>query len=447
MFDLSKEFQKFCDTKINLSHNDIKSLREKKEINIKRLEAGLEEYNNEHKTEYKIAEIIEQGSVVMGTVIQNDSNDYDIDVAIIFDEENIDSVGSIAIKNIVVDALKRKCTNFKKEPEAKTNCVRIEYSDNYHIDFAIYRRIQINGDKYKYEHAGSEWRERDPRAINVWFKEKTSSKKNKLRNTIRLSKAFCKSRSSWDMPGGLIQTILCSEQFENKSRLDETFYQCIINIKNRLQHNKEVYNPTNNKNLIMTEEHKNKMNNLYNRICTHIEKLSVLFDEKCTREKACSVWHDFFNNDFWISEVNENVENISVCEDKEEYIDNLFSVQFNHKLIKLDCRLTDADHKKPDRLLSKMLLNKEKVKIGYSLDFYIENVNVSLPYEVYWKIKNNGEEAIRLNDLRGEIIMSETSNKHQHMKCAKFRGNHYVECYIIKNNVCVAIGKINVPIE
>ena len=36
----------------------------------------------------KIVEKIEQGSVAMATVIQNDSNDYDIDVAIVFDEEN-----------------------------------------------------------------------------------------------------------------------------------------------------------------------------------------------------------------------------------------------------------------------------------------------------------------------------------------------------------------------
>ena len=28
-----------------------------------------------------------------------------------------------------------------------------------------------------------------------------------------------------------------------------------------------------------------------------------------------------------------------------------------------------------------------------------------------------------------------------------FGGEHYVECYIVKNGVCVAKDKINVPIE
>ena len=60
MFDLSKEFKKFYDTKVKLPQNDISSLREKKRINIERLEDGLEEYNNENKTEYKIVEKIEK---------------------------------------------------------------------------------------------------------------------------------------------------------------------------------------------------------------------------------------------------------------------------------------------------------------------------------------------------------------------------------------------------
>ena len=143
MYNLESEMKKFYYNEVVLPSEEKNKLREKKKYNIDRLKEGLEEYNEENKTDYKIAETIEQGSVAMSTVIQNDKNDYDIDVAIVFDSNNINNIGSIAIKNIVVDALKRKCTNFKKEPEAKTNCVRIEYADNYHIDFAIYKRIKI----------------------------------------------------------------------------------------------------------------------------------------------------------------------------------------------------------------------------------------------------------------------------------------------------------------
>ena len=231
MYDLSLEFKKFYYNKVVLSKKETTNLREKKNLNITRLKDGLVEYNEENKTNYKIAEVLEQGSVAMSTVTQNQKNDYDIDVAIVFDDTNIAGLGQREIKNIVVKALKKKCTNFKKEPEALTNCVRIVYSDNYHIDFAIYRRIKNDDGSYKYEHAGSEWRERDPRAINNWFKDEIKTHGEKLRQAVRLSKMFCKSRESWQMPGGLIQSVLCDEKIQDYKRMDEMFYYTMKEVK------------------------------------------------------------------------------------------------------------------------------------------------------------------------------------------------------------------------
>lgn len=446
MFDLSKEFKTFYDNEVKLSQIEVSNLREKKKLNIERLQEGLKEYNEEHNTDYKIAQTVEQGSVAMSTIIKNKDKDYDIDVAIIFDKENINNIGPNAIQNVIIDALKRKCVNMKTPPYSKTNCVRIEYADNYHIDFAIYRREKKYNDEFVYEHAGSEWRERDPYAINNWFKDSINQQGNDLRKVIRLSKMFCKSRSSWDMPGGLIQTVLCSDEFVKKDRIDETFYYTLTNVRDRLAYNKNVFNPTNNQSLILTEDHKNKVDNLYNRLNSYINKLSVLFEKDCTYEKACNAWYEFFNNEYWKSNIQNQSNNNIVCDDTEEYIKNMFPILNTNKYIKLDCRLTDSNRQKPDRLLSNILSKNEKIDIGYILDFYIENTNVSRPYEIYWKVKNNGDEAMRLNDLRGEIFKSISTNDH-HSEYSKFKGNHYVECYIIKNKVCVAIGRIEVPIE
>ena len=188
MFDLSKEFDDFYTNHTVLPLDTKNDLREKKNLNIDRLKLGLKEYNNEHGTNYTIFDIKEQGSVAMSTVTQNDSKDYDIDVAIIFEEDNIgQNTGSMKAKNIVRDALKKKCTNFKTEPTSLTNCVRIEYSDGYHIDFAVYKKV-----KDKYYHAGNSWQERNPMAINDWFNNAVKSKDENLRSVVRLSKMFCK---------------------------------------------------------------------------------------------------------------------------------------------------------------------------------------------------------------------------------------------------------------
>ena len=107
MYDLSKEFKKFYENKVVLPAAEKTKLRDKKKLNIDRLESGLDEYNEENNKSYEVVETREQGSVAMSTVTQNDSNDYDIDVAVVFDKDNIDGIGHREIKNIVVDALKR----------------------------------------------------------------------------------------------------------------------------------------------------------------------------------------------------------------------------------------------------------------------------------------------------------------------------------------------------
>ena len=86
MFDLSKEFNKFYTDHTILPQTIQTDLRDKKKLNIDRLKSGLNELNDENKTSYSVSDTKEQGSIAMSTVVQNDSKDYDIDVAIIFEE-------------------------------------------------------------------------------------------------------------------------------------------------------------------------------------------------------------------------------------------------------------------------------------------------------------------------------------------------------------------------
>lgn len=455
MYDLEQEMKKFYYNEVVLPQDETTNLREKKKINIDRLKQGLKEYNEENNTDYKIAENIEQGSVAMSTVIQNDKNDYDIDVAIIFDDTNIGEIGPIAIKNVIVDALKRKCSNFKNEPEAKTNCVRIEYVDNYHIDFAIYKRIKSEDDDgYKYEHAGSEWRPRDPRAVNNWFKEEIQINGEKLRQAIRLSKTFCKSRESWKMPGGLIQTVLCDEKIQNYSRIDEMFYYTICEIRDRLTHNKEVYNPTDSsQSLLLVEEDRTKLENLYNRLNTYISELDVLFESDCTEIQAKDAWYKFFKHDYWNTSLNEAASNLAIThnysksmyeyDDTEEFIENMYPTQPTTCFVEIDCKITNKDGQ--TQYLSDMLDKNEKVEIGCSLDFFIKNTNAPNNYEVLWKVKNEGGLAKKNNCIRGQIFKSKQNLVNN--ETSSFAGNHYVECYIIKNHTCIAKKHIEVPIK
>jgi hypothetical protein len=70
--------------------------------------------------------------------------------------------------------------------------------------------------------------------------------------------------------------------------------------------------------------------------------------------------------------------------------------------------------------------------------------NVPQPYTMKWKVRNYGEEAKQANDLRGQIYNDD--GRESRTENTKYYGEHYVECYIIKNGVCVAIGHTPVPI-
>lgn len=450
MFDLSTEFNKFYRQEVVLPGDSQTYLFEKGKLNVKRLKEGLSVYNEIHHTSYKICERIVQGSIAMNTAVQNDSKDYDIDIAIVFKKDNIGDIGPLAIKNIIADALSYKFGQFSSEPEKKTNCVRINYSEGYHIDFAIYRKDVDYSGNSTYYHAGSEWKKRDPKAINDWFKGKIETYGQNLRKVIRLSKMFCKSRDGWDMPGGLIQTVLCVEQFCDSERLDECFYNTMCRVRDRLRFNKSINNPTDiSLSLLQTEAHKQRIEVYYNRLCSFLSKLNVLNEYGCTREQSISAWSEFFNHDYWTNLLTESstktfalesrrVQDIVLFDDTEQFVEDRMRVIESY-----DAHITAIARGNgyPDHPLSYFINHFKMLPHKFSITFTC-NHNVPDEVEYYWKVKNVGKVAEEKNFIRGQIVHRTKAITENSI----FYGPHYVECYVVKNGVCVARARISVPI-
>ena len=81
---------------------------------------------------------------------------------------------------------------------------------------------------------------------------------------------------------------------------------------------------------------------------------------------------------------------------------------------------------------------------GSTLDKGVElkftaDTNIEPPYGISWQIVNTGQEAANANNganLRGKFEESNENNtKEEH---TAYTGTHWVECFIIKNGVCVA---------
>ena len=395
-----------------------------------------------------------QSSVAMSTVVQNEDGDYDIDVAVVFDKSTLGDKGAQATRNMVANALQRKTKQFNAEPEVKTSCVRIKYSDGYHIDFAIYRRhYDTENKRWIYEHAGTTWTERELKDLTKWFTEQNKASNGKLRKVVRLSKMFCKSRDTWkNMPSGLLQTVLCDEKLQDSyDRIDELFYYTMKEIVVRLETDVSVAAPVDNgRDLTPRQIDTQKMTNWKNRLKSKLEDLDVLFKDDCTKEDALQAWYGFFNHDFWNEQLSESsnysqfstliIKSVRSFSDTEQFIEDLYPVNLSYSC-KISCYVS-GDGWRPKLLSEFLSLLRRYLPHNFEIRCVMEYTNCPPPYKIFWKVKNVGPEAERRNQLRGQIVeKGKTLVEH-----SRFFGNHYIECYIIKNGVCVAKSRIDIPI-
>ncbi|KAA3624127.1 MAG: nucleotidyltransferase [Flavobacterium sp.] len=125
----------------------------------------------------------------------------------------------------------------------------------------------------------------------------------------------------------------------------------------------------------------------------------------------------------------------------EEFIEERFPVNIQYKL-KINCRVQQDGFR--ERLLRDLLKEVYILRRNHSLTFYIERNDVPGPYKVFWKVRNRGVKA-KLHGVRGQIVPD--AGNETKVERSSFYGPHFVECYIVKNDVCVARARMDVPIS
>jgi len=317
MFDMHKKLNQFYNDHVCLG-KERQTLAEYRDRNLERLRAGLEKLDYPSSFDYR-----NQGSYAMHTINQHPKKDYDIDVAIIFSRDDLPSSALDARKR-VEEAMREGGGNFSQPPEALTNAVRVYYAEGHHVDLAIYHWYEDQYGDLIHEHAGSDWTLRDPMEITNWFndivRECSPSKEqgatvdeNQMRRVVRWLKAFSKSREHWDLPGGLIVSVLVAECYgPDFFRDDVCLYDTMVSIRNRLQVNEDIRNPVDsNQTLTDRPVDIGRIRRFRDKLNSAISKLEVLHSPECTEEQAIQAWHWVFQHPFWST--------VSVTESIDEY--------------------------------------------------------------------------------------------------------------------------------
>lgn len=196
--------------------------------------------------------------------------------------------------------------------------------------------------------------------------------------------------------------------------------------------------------------------NLKSHIATALNraKKACDFEENDKTDDAIVEWRKIFGDDFpvtiekeFLDVIDENIKKLylSFPSDKEEYLGEKYGIATNlnsEYRLKIDADVAqDGFRNNP---LSYFIHKKFPLLKNKRLVFKIIKNTIPPPFEIKWKVRNFGDEAKMAGGLRGEI--SDDIGRAEKKESTRYMGEHYVECYIIKNGVCIAQDKILVPI-
>ncbi|KAA6337677.1 hypothetical protein EZS27_014249 [termite gut metagenome] len=307
---------------------------------------------------------------------------------------------------------------------------------NYLVEVCPVFKQKDNSYLYPDSNGGGCWKKTDPKPeideINSFNQETNGN----LKNLAKMTRAW-KNKCGVKIGGLLIDTLCYEflEEYEDHQTSSFSNYDTLIldffaYLKNSDANRKYWYAPGSNQRV-----YKKKSNFIAKAKKAHSSVKSAI--EKESNNTVYSIWRKVFGSPFpypkLLMEASLNYTS------NEEYIEDLYPVDITN-ILRIDCEVNQAGFR--TELLRKMLM---KLKVKKKLKFFIEYTDTERPYIVKWKVKNEGAIAKQRNNFRGQILNdngSETRTEN-----SDFEGEHYVECYLIKDNVCIARDRIDVPIS
>jgi hypothetical protein len=440
MFDASKELSYFYENHVRLGKKLRDALAGYRDLNLQRITDGLVLLGEKNGATYKTWAAYEnQGSYAMYTLNQCEHTDYDIDVAVIFEKDDVPANAADA-RMRVRDALqeKMKGTNFSKDPDARKNAVTVWYADGYHIDFAVYRRRENAFGITVVEHAsGDVWSERDPLAYTTWFTKQVDSKspptalqtllgssvsveKGQLRRIVRFVKAFARSRSAWALPGGIIiSTLVCEVYKHDAARDDIALVETLKALLTRLKSSVQVENPVQpGTYFTSTDRRRREVERLRDELEAKLPSLDILFQADCTRKQAMAAWDSIFWHDYW-SDARKEAARSGLA---------ATGLAIQCGLAKKSEGTVYKQHQSDSAALPK----------GVHLKFTAVPEGVQPPYQVRWAVRNEGHEAKDDDALEHDTLKSAGE---PYWTSTAYKGRHKMICEVIKDGVPVRRGE------
>lgn len=446
--------------------------------------------------------IYPQGSFRLGTVIKPiaDEDNFDVDVVCLL--KNLpNEISQKDLKQMVGDTLKSNSDyeRMLRRTEGR-RCWTLQYSDSrkFHIDILPSTNDDFNWllqegiDYDKAQHAikitdkncktyddcnDREWSKSNPIGYSDWFKEQMLTQfleekrilaefKNRSIETIqdfevrtplqRAIQVLKRHRDFMfgddiDRPISIIITTLAARAYGNESNLYDALIRLLDNMPDYIKSESDqkiIESPVNPKENFADKwaEYPVREENFNLWISKAKEDFVDIFNingfQKSIENLRESFGERIVNEALRRKNLDDLIESRKMVRQSNS---NIFSV--NHKespkwLMDLSKRVTISARYNNSQGWH-TLNSKEAIHKNISLRF-TGHTNVKKPFSVFWQVVNTGQEAANAEGgLRGSIFPAKTAGSGglQHKESTLYEGTHWIECFIVKDGVCVARSK------
>lgn len=315
--------------------------------------------------------------------------------------------------------------------------VRVQFTSNA-FKFEVQPAFENSDHSFAYPDTKAEdWKVTKPRAEIAATRVCNNRTSTNMRHLARMARAW-KNHNGVNMGGLLIDTLVhrfFAQTEEYDSAGTDSFDLMVRDFFEFLKDepDKDYYLALgSNQRVKVKARFQPKAKKAYNRCLEAIE------DEG--KASANKKWREVFGTSVPLA--SSGSEASSSFRDTEEFIESRYPVDIT-ETVTIDCEVTQ-DGWRPMRLRQMRRLGTP-LRADKSLTFRVTDCTVAEPYELKWKVLNRGAEAERRDMVRGQIVGS--SKRGVRVEHSDFRGEHVVECYVVKEGIVVARDRIDVPIS
>ena len=455
--DTQAHFTAFLDNTVNLKQWKLNLLdsRVTSIVNAIQADEVFEELYKEH---------LPQGSWAHETIINPvvDGDEFDADFLLHLTEVPEWNDDPARYLRELRAAFKRHST-YKTMVRRKNRCVRIGYSNDCHVDVVPYLTLS-DGREVIVRYDTSEFEDTNPHGFTEWMRERDDLTGGNLRKVIRLMKYVRDSKHTFDCKSVILTTLLGGRVLAVSAQtryadISTTLVTLLEDLRDWLDQYQQMPNiddpscPGTNFNHRWDEP-------LYQSFKTCIGRYAgwarEALDASADGDDAAALaaWQRLFGSEFVAVEVIEKSAALTVSggvpgrstqfrsvaakastAPNEEFIEAKgyrFTPRYNAVIEARTSELHGFRHR--------VLRGHRAVPPGSSIKFTLKT-DAPPGAQIIWKVRNFGPPAG--TDLRGQLIMN--SGLH-HTERARYRGEHWIEAYVVVNGVVVASDHHNVRI-